>query len=108
MSELNSGHPLDVERGEPFEYVESSRFTVFCNVNAFPGDTMAEIHRSTCRAIGRKDYHDHPATYVGHADTLRDALDIAVDEEDREMGYDDSHARLEPCVTKDDRATLSA
>lgn len=68
-------------------------FTVVIAANQAT-DYLAEIHRAGCADLDRKR-----GMKVNVTGTLRDALDVAVDEDDRDMGYDDTAARVFPCTS---------
>ena len=72
------------------------RYTIEIDANMRGGRYLAAIHAANCRAIGREaTAATRTETIVG---TLREALDIAVDAEDRELGHDDSDAYIHPCA----------
>lgn len=71
------------------------KFTVIVDPNGFQNH-IAGIHRASCADIAR---HPNPHAYMTDVEgTLRDALDTAVDGQDRDMGYTDADAKVFPCA----------
>lgn len=60
---------------------------------------IAAIHIGGCHALER-DLRNGAYT-VQVEGTLRDALDVAVDAEDRRIGYTDDDARVYPCAREE-------
>lgn len=74
---------------------DTKSFTVIIDANGFRSH-IAGIHATGCADIER---HPNPGAYKAEVEgTLRDALDVAVDPQDRDMGYGDDDAKVFPCV----------
>jgi len=70
-------------------------YLVYINANRSDGK-LAAIHISGC-PVASRDFT--PGTHIaGVTGTLRDALDVAVDPDDRDLGYDDSDAHIHNCA----------
>lgn len=70
-------------------------YTVVLDANRRDG-TIAAIHRKGCRAAKRDQVPGSTSRAV--TGTLNDALNVAVDDEDRRLGYNDTDAKLHNCV----------
>lgn len=71
-------------------------FTIIHDANR-RDNNIAAIHREGCHAAIRELRPG--ARAVNHTGTLRQALDIAVDPEDRRLGYTDDDVKVHRCVS---------
>lgn len=80
-------------------------YTVICDANRRDG-TIAAIHRAGCRDI-QADINSAAHT-VNLSGSLRDALDVAVDAEDRDLGYGDVDVKVYPCAAAAEQRETAA
>lgn len=71
------------------------QYTIVFDANQ-RGGFLATIHRKGCRDIARDL---NPAAFtVSVTGTLREAKDVAVDPDDRALGYTDEHIKVYGCA----------
>lgn len=66
-----------------------------CNRSSYK-DTPFAIHATGCSDI-EKERTRNGAITIDRVGTLSSAIEYVLDEETREMGYDESHVRVFPC-----------
>lgn len=74
---------------------ETPRFAVVTDANR-RDNMLAVIHADGCPAVSKDENRGSHTWHV--AGSLRDAMDVAVDPDDRELGYGDEDVKVHECA----------